>query len=127
MSVAAQVLQARKNLENWPLWIAANGVAVNIQHILSVTEHTQDGTEQTAGPTGGADAHRQPITDVQVKIEMLQHEYAFGTAIDERKIAGNKNQNNTYQNKLFNLDGKGHGFSEVVYENGLKWPAWEGT
>jgi twitching motility protein PilJ len=27
---------------------SANGVAHNIQHILSVTEHTQDGTEQTA-------------------------------------------------------------------------------
>ena len=27
-SVAAQVLQARKNLENWPLWLAANGVAI---------------------------------------------------------------------------------------------------
>ncbi len=27
---------------------SANGVALNIQHILSVTEHTQDGTEQTA-------------------------------------------------------------------------------
>ncbi len=27
---------------------SANGVALNIQHILSVTEHTQDGTNQTA-------------------------------------------------------------------------------
>lgn len=27
-SVAAQILQARKNLENWPLWIAVNVVAV---------------------------------------------------------------------------------------------------
>ena len=26
--VAAQILQARKNLENWPLWVIANGVAV---------------------------------------------------------------------------------------------------
>ena len=26
--VAAQILQARKNLENWPLWVVANGVAV---------------------------------------------------------------------------------------------------
>jgi len=26
--VVAQVLQARKKLENWPLWIAANGVAI---------------------------------------------------------------------------------------------------
>lgn len=73
------------------------------------------------------DEKDQPITNAQVVIEMLQHEYAFGTAIDERKIAGNKNQNNTYQDKLLNLDGKGHGFSEVVYENGHKWPAWEGT
>jgi twitching motility protein PilJ len=27
---------------------SANGVAHNMQHILSVTEHTQAGTEQTA-------------------------------------------------------------------------------
>ena len=27
-SVTAQVLQARKKLENWPLWLVANGVAV---------------------------------------------------------------------------------------------------
>ncbi len=27
-SVTAQVLQARKNLENWPLWILVNGVAI---------------------------------------------------------------------------------------------------
>ncbi len=27
-SVAAQVLQARKNLENWPLWVVVNAVAV---------------------------------------------------------------------------------------------------
>ena len=72
------------------------------------------------------DEKEQPISDAQIKIEMLQHDYAFGTAIDERKIAGNKNQNNAYQNKLLNLDGKGHGFSEVVFENGHKWPAWEG-
>ena len=30
------------------LTTSANGVAHNIQHILSVTEHTQQGTEQTA-------------------------------------------------------------------------------
>jgi nicotinamide mononucleotide transporter len=26
--VAAQVLQSRKNIENWPLWIAANAIAI---------------------------------------------------------------------------------------------------
>lgn len=70
---------------------------------------------------------QQPLPNVQVKVEMLRHEYAFGTAINETKIAGNKSQDNTYQNKLFNLDGKGHGFSEVVFENGHKWPAWDGN
>ena len=71
------------------------------------------------------DEKGEPITDANVQIEMIQHDYAFGTCIDERKIAGNKNQYNAYQNKLFNLDGNGHGFSEVVFENGHKWPAWE--
>jgi len=27
-SVAAQVLQARKNIENWPLWVVVNLVAI---------------------------------------------------------------------------------------------------
>lgn len=27
-SVAAQVLQVRKNIENWPLWLVVNGVAI---------------------------------------------------------------------------------------------------
>lgn len=69
----------------------------------------------------------QPLPNAQVKVEMLRHDYAFGTAINETKIAGNKSQDNTYQEKLFNLDGKGHGFSEVVFENGHKWPSWDGN
>ncbi len=28
VSVAAQVLQARKQIENWPFWVVANGVAI---------------------------------------------------------------------------------------------------
>lgn len=28
LMVVAQVLQARKNIENWPLWIVANGIAI---------------------------------------------------------------------------------------------------
>ncbi len=72
------------------------------------------------------DKNSAPITGAQVKLEMVRHDYAFGTAINEGKITGDKSQGNTYQEKLFNLDGKGHGFSEVVFENGHKWAAWEG-
>ena len=73
------------------------------------------------------DANGQPVTNAQVTFEMLRHHYAFGTAINESLIAGNGSQNNTYQNKLLNLDGNGHGFSELVFENGHKWAAWEGN
>lgn len=73
------------------------------------------------------DSSGQPIPGAEVTFEMLQHDYAFGTAINEAKIAGNRSQDNIYQEKLFNLDGNGRGFSEVVFENGHKWPSWEGN
>ncbi len=65
------------------------------------------------------------VPDMTFGIKMLSHEFAFGTAINADKIAGNNLQNNTYESKLINLDGKGHGFNWVVYENDMKWPAWE--
>ncbi|HYX36568.1 MAG TPA: endo-1,4-beta-xylanase [Oligoflexus sp.] len=70
-------------------------------------------------------ASGQPVPNAQVRIEMLRHEFAFGTAIQENRIAGNKNQDDKYQEKLLNLDGKGHGFNAVVFENGHKWKFWE--
>ncbi|MDQ3231105.1 MAG: endo-1,4-beta-xylanase [Pseudobdellovibrionaceae bacterium] len=67
----------------------------------------------------------QPVPNAQVRIEMLRHEFAFGTAIQEERIAGNRKQDDKYQEKLLNLDGKGHGFNAVVFENGHKWVQWE--
>jgi GH35 family endo-1,4-beta-xylanase len=66
-----------------------------------------------------------PIPNAQVSLEMLQHEYAFGSAVVASRFAGNKNQNDAYESKLLDLDGKGHGFNWIVFENSLKWPAWE--
>lgn len=66
-----------------------------------------------------------PIPNAQVKVEMLQHEYAFGSAAVSRLFAGNKDHNEVYESKLLDLDGKGHGFNWVVFENSLKWPGWE--
>ncbi|HYX36333.1 MAG TPA: endo-1,4-beta-xylanase [Oligoflexus sp.] len=70
-------------------------------------------------------ANGQAVPNAKVRIEMLRHEFAFGTAIQEDRIAGNKKQDKAYQEKLLNLDGKGHGFNAVVFENGHKWKEWE--
>ncbi len=67
----------------------------------------------------------QAVSGAEVRFEMLQHEFKFGTAIVSNKIYGGSAQNTTYEQKLFNLDGKGHGFNEFVFENDMKWPAWE--
>ena len=66
-----------------------------------------------------------PIPNAAVAVKMLQHEFAFGTAVVSRLFAGNNSQNNTYESKLLDLDGNGHGFNWVVFENAMKWPGWE--
>jgi GH35 family endo-1,4-beta-xylanase len=70
-------------------------------------------------------ANGDPVPGATVKMEMLEHEFKFGSAIRPNYIAGNKQQNNTYQQKILDFDGKGHGFNEVVFENDMKWDAWE--
>ena len=67
----------------------------------------------------------QPINGAEVRFEMLQHEYKFGSAVVSNKFNGGNALNPTYEQKMLDLDGKGHGFNEIVFENDLKWPAWE--
>jgi len=66
-----------------------------------------------------------PVPDAAFDVEMTQHEFAFGSAITAARIAGNNDQNVFYENKIRNLDGNGHGFNWVVFENDLKWDGWE--
>ena len=66
-----------------------------------------------------------PVENAAIGVKMMQHEFGFGSAITANRIAGNNLQNVIYENKLINLDGEGHGFNCVVFENDLKWPAWE--
>ena len=66
-----------------------------------------------------------PIDDAAVQVKMLRHDFAFGSAITANRIAGNNKFDATYTNKIINLDGKGHGFNWIVFENDLKWPGWE--
>jgi endo-1,4-beta-xylanase len=65
------------------------------------------------------------VAGAQVKIKMLQHQFKFGSAITANRIANNNAQDDTYQSKILDFDGEGHGFNEIVYENDMKWDAWE--
>ena len=71
------------------------------------------------------DADGNPIPDAAVEVKMLAHDFAFGSAVVSRLFAGNNSQNDTYESKILDLDGEGHGFNWVVFENALKWPGWE--
>ncbi len=66
-----------------------------------------------------------PFTGAAVSVEMLQHDFAFGSAVVASRFAGNNGQNAIYESKILNFDGQGHGFNWVVFENSLKWPGWE--
>ena len=66
-----------------------------------------------------------PVPGAAVRVEQERHEFAFGTAIKACRIAGNSCADVTFVDKLLDLDGRGHGFNWVVFENDLKWPAWE--
>lgn len=71
------------------------------------------------------DANNNPIPNAQVSVNMQQHEYGFGSAVKTERVAGNSQQNNTYESKILDLDGNGHGFNIVVNENSLKWRGWQ--
>lgn len=73
------------------------------------------------------DTNGNPINNATVNVDMECHEFAFGSAVVSNMFAGNSLQNNTYQDKIINMDGKGHGFNMIVFENDLKWRGWEGN
>jgi len=58
------------------------------------------------------DQQGQALENASVKIEMVKHQFGFGTAI----AANEFNTNSTYRNTIFEM------FNEVVFENDLKWP-----
>lgn len=71
------------------------------------------------------DFNGNPLPNANVYLEMQQHEFKFGTAVISSFFNNGNDQNDIYEQKLLNLDGAGHGFNEVVFENDLKMPAWE--
>jgi GH35 family endo-1,4-beta-xylanase len=66
-----------------------------------------------------------PVENAAVEVRMQRHDFDFGTAVKASRFPGGREFNATFMDKINNLDGQGHGFSAVVFENDLKWPGWE--
>lgn len=119
------------------------GTGLTVEELPSLTHNDQYGGWEPDAPWRAEAAHRieqirkanltirvqdadgTPLPGASVEVEMLKHDFAFGSAVVSRLFAGNNGQNNTYEAKLLDLDGEGHGFNWVVFENALKWPGWE--
>lgn len=71
------------------------------------------------------DINGDPVPNAEVHIAMQEHEFAFGSAVVGCRFPNNPCANETYQEKVMDIDGNGHGFNWVVLENSLKWPSWE--
>lgn len=71
----------------------------------------------------GADGNALP--NASVKVRMQEHDFKFGVAIKSCRFQFGSCTDQTFRERLADLDGEGHGFNALVYENDLKWPAWE--
>ncbi|RPI00961.1 MAG: T9SS C-terminal target domain-containing protein [Calditrichaeota bacterium] len=67
----------------------------------------------------------QPIRNARVTADMIRHEFGFGTAIATHWFLTSTADAKTYREKLQDLTGDGRSFNMVVFENALKWDAWE--
>ena len=66
------------------------------------------------------DSLGNPINGADVSIEMQEHEFGFGSAVQAFRLRDNNPNNNAYKQKTSEL------FNLAVLENNLKWPTWEG-
>ncbi len=71
------------------------------------------------------DENNEPLCNAEVSIKMLQPDFDWGMEIALNRIAGNVNQNPSFEGKLLNIDGQGHRFEWVTPGNSFKWPGWE--
>lgn len=67
----------------------------------------------------------EPIEGARVSVNLLRHEFGFGSAISSDLFFENTYDARIYRQKLENLTGDGRSFNMVTLKNALKWPAWE--
>lgn len=65
------------------------------------------------------DSGGQPVANAQVDVAMKRHAFRWGTAVVANRINSNSTTNTIYKQKIL------ENFNSVVFENDLKWPAWE--
>ncbi len=74
------------------------------------------------------DSHSNPIPNANIELKMLKHSFGFGTAVAAWRLSNEYvSTNQTYGERILDLDGKGHGFNLAVIENCLKWGLWESS
>lgn len=66
------------------------------------------------------DANSRPVADAKVSARMLRHEFAFGSAIQARRIARPAGADDERYRQTIEQY-----FNKVVFENDLKWPRWQ--
>ncbi|MEL7239030.1 MAG: endo-1,4-beta-xylanase, partial [Planctomycetota bacterium] len=66
------------------------------------------------------DAAGNRVQGADVGVSMLNHNFGFGTAVTAELLTANSQDATNYRNAIRN------NFNHVVFENDLKWPAWEG-
>ena len=71
------------------------------------------------------DQNNNVVSGADVRVEMQEHAFGFGSAFVSCRFEGNNCYNPIYVEKITNLDGKGHGFNVGVMENAMKWDGWE--
>lgn len=63
----------------------------------------------------------QPMQGAAVDVEMVEHEFDFGSAVSVEHVTGDSEDDAIYRETFL------ENFNKAVVENGLKFPAWEGV
>ncbi|MUV59348.1 endo-1,4-beta-xylanase [Halobacterium sp. CBA1126] len=81
-----------------------------------IEEHRKTDVEIEVLNPGG-----QPMDGATVDVEMVEHEFDFGSAVSVEHVVGDTEDDEIYRETFLDH------FNKAVVENGLKYPAWEGV
>ncbi|CDK38583.1 endo-1,4-beta-xylanase [Halorubrum sp. AJ67] len=80
-----------------------------------IEEHRTTDIEVEVRNPGG-----QPMNGASVNVEMVEHQFDFGSAVSVEHVTGDSEDDRIYRETF------SENFNKAVVENGLKFPAWEG-
>ncbi|WP_329140258.1 endo-1,4-beta-xylanase [Streptomyces sp. NBC_01476] len=68
------------------------------------------------------DSAGRPVPGATVKVDMQDHAFKFGTAVDAATMMANTTDGQKYRQAVTNGD-----FNQITFGNNLKWTHWENT